>query len=222
MKDSESILNGTQKAVPIISSRHDFAEFPEIIKCAISELSFLGLNLYSLSESKEFLNLSALRKANSEFKKDDEAPLIFGFNHPRHLKNYSYVNSSFAYSCFGIDVFSERQYFLKNMSEKAISEMMKKSPDQYMLYDVSQGGFNRAKEQVGWHGVDLTNISLMGISVEEGLTAYQSLIWINSLRQQTDLSILNGKLMNRESIINYIENEKSKWASFYTEIKNRI
>jgi len=46
----------------------------------------------------------------------------------------------------------------------------------------------------------------------------------NAAKQQNDLSILNGKLMEEPNLLNYIENKsgKSKWATFYVEIKSRL
>lgn len=222
-EDAESILNGNQKMMLILSTRHDFALFPELIDYALPESRFMGIHSYSFTQPQEFLNLTALRKVNSLLKEGQECPLIFGFNHPRHLPRFSFVNSSFAFSCFGIDIFSERQYFLENMKSEDIEAMMKRKPEEFMFYDASQGGFNKGEEQEIWHEFNLTREAMKSISVEEGLNGYQALIWKNTMKQQEDLSLINGKLLEGGDVGKLITDEKSKWSVFYkTQVEPRL
>lgn len=221
--DAKSILKGNQKLMPICSTRHDFALFPELINDMVSELQFVGIHSYCLTQPQEFLNLTALRKANSLAEEGKECPLIFGFNHSRHFSKYSYVNGSFALACFGIDIFSERQYFLENMPSIDIDKMMSRSPDEFMFYDTTQGGFNKGEDQEIWHEFNLTRETMRSISVEEGLNGYQALIWKNTLKQQEDLSILNEKLLNKKDVGQFIRDDKSKWSVFYaTQVEPRL
>ena len=222
-KDAQSILSGNQKLMPIFSSRHDFASFPEIIQDAVDDLELIGMHDYGLAQPQEFLNLSALRKANLSKEQGQDCPIIFGFNHSRHLFKYSFMPSSFAFSCFGIDVFSERQYFLENMKPEAIEEMMKRKPDQFMFYDTRQGNFNKGEDQRLWYDFSLTREAMRNISVDEGLNGYQVLVWKNTHKQQEDLSILNGKLLEGSDIEKHIQEDKPQWAAFYEkQVKPRI
>lgn len=221
IEDAKSILNGNQKIMAIASSRHDFTYFPEVIDYLLNEIDFVGIQGYGLTHPEEITNLSALRKSNATKKAGDTAPLIFGFNFDRHLRKYGYVSSSFAYACFGIDIFSERQYFINDMTPEQIKQMMERTPEDFRFYDSSQGGFNRGEEQEGWHEFNLTRETMAMISVEEGLNGYQTIVWTNAIKQQNDLSMLNGKLLQKMSIPEATK-EKSKWAVFYaTQVELR-
>lgn len=222
IRDGESVLSGNQKFMPILSSRHDFGVFPEVIEDAIHQLQFLGINTYGLTEADEFVNLTAMRRANALLKENDDCPIIFALNHHRHMNKYSFVNSAFAFACFGADVFSERQFFLKNLPPAMIEEMMKRTPEEFMFYDSIQGGFNKGEDQEGWYETNLTRAVLNQIPVEEGLNGYQSIVWNNALKQQSDLSALTQKVLDKSNVEQFIMNEKSKWATFYsTQVSGR-
>ena len=70
--------------------------------------------------------------------------------------------------------------------------------------------------------INLTRVVLSSIPVEEGLNGYQSLVWNNTAKQQSDLSALNDKILEKAKIEDFIMNEKSRWATFYsTQVKTR-
>jgi hypothetical protein len=209
-----ALLNPMQQLMAVLSSKHNAEHFPEIVKYELNNSNLMGICSYEFIDVKEKVNLAMLRAINSNKTAGEHCALIVYFDYPRMLSRHSHVAGSFAYGCFSGDIFSERAYFIKNMSGKAIAEMMNKKPEDYYFYDPKQKGFNKSMPQREWYGSDLTRNFLQEISVNEGLNGHQAIRWINNHLQQKEFDFLNQKLLQKEKIVPIIR-DYSRWSLFW-------
>lgn len=204
----------SQEIMPLLSSMHNEETFQDIIAEEIKKSKLIGIHLYKLINPIEIVNLSRLRAINSKLKPNDLCALFVGFNAPRRLPKLDSVNSAFAYSTFGIDIFSPNQLSPSQM--KAMLRDQKKLQEQLTwLYDSTQGGYSTNQDQEAWHEIGLIDLLLNKVPVAEALNKWQTIIWFSTKMEQDDFILLNGKLLSGINLVEYIRNEKSKWCVFW-------
>lgn len=177
--EAESILNKSQKLVPIFCSNHQIEYFNDLFGYEFGKSQLIGIQCYSINNANTVSNLATVKIKNMSLKEGMECPLLLGLNYTKMLKSISNVAGSFLYSCFGMDILSDRQIFLENMPPDVCEKILKKTPEEIYRYDRSEGGFNFSDEQVFWTGINMTREFLEKVSVNEGLTAYQAIQWGN-------------------------------------------
>lgn len=213
------LLEEGQELMPIISTKHlNLNEFPLIVKNELKESKFFGICCYGVSDVIERRNLSYLNAINSSFNIGDSTALIFCFDYLRILKNHSYIAGCFAFNCFSGDVFSEKAYFPRGWNQEAFDNIMKKKPSNYPLYDIKEKKFTTSLPQKEWYGFDLTNNFMGQISVNEGLSGYKALKWINHHLQQKDLDLINELLISKRKVIDALKNYAG-WNVFWDKTK---
>ncbi|UZE94113.1 MAG: hypothetical protein IB618_00860 [Candidatus Pacearchaeota archaeon] len=218
-KEALGLLEPNQKLISILSSKHhNINNFLLLVKEELKNSFFLGICCYGLSTTLEKINLSLLNSINSSFNVEDKTALIGYFDYARMLMNHSNIAGSFAYSCFAGDFFSEKSYFIPRMSKKAREKMFNKKPEDFYFYDIKEKKFNKSLPQSGWYGFDLTRNSLKMISVNEGLTGYQTIKWINHFLQQRDLKLINELLISKKNVLKSLKNYTG-WNVFWDTIK---
>lgn len=213
-KESLEELDKTRIIIPIISTKHNIEHFPGILLHEFKNSNMIGLVSYELTNVVETINLSITRKINSNGNIGDKSCLIVNLGFPRILSRHAYVSGAFAFSCFAGDIFSEKAYFIKNMSREAILQMMSKKPEDYYFYDPIQKGFNKSSTQLDWYGKELTRNDLSKISLDEGLEGYHAINWMNQARIQKDFNDINEKLIEKSNIVNYLR-DNSRWGVFW-------
>lgn len=219
--DANSILNKSQMLVPVFCSKHQIDLFDDVYNYEFEKSKLIGMQCYSLNDATTLLNLMKLRLRNMRLEAGDEAPLLLGLNYSKFQRKIAHVSGSFAYSCFGFDIFSERQTFLENMPPQVVSEILNKSIDEIMRYDRVLGGFNQSAEQEFWDGRNITQEFLENVAVAEGLTPYQAIQWANYRGQQGDFNLLNNYILEtanedkKDLALNFIQNDKEKWSVFW-------
>lgn len=220
-KDALSLLNKTQRLIPTFSAKHSVKSFKKIIEHEIKQNQLIGVQSYSLTSPKEIANLSFLRKANASFNEGDECPLIIYFNQPRYIVRFSRINSSFIYSCFAGDVFSQRAYFPKYLPKECWDDIKNGSPADNYFFDSSEGAYSKPKKQKKLYGLNLNETYMKEIDTSEGLTGLQVLNWVSKKYEYRTLKLLNNELFRNKSIIEYIK-QKRAWAEFWAENINIV
>lgn len=209
--NAEKKLLPSQEIIPIISSRHNEETFQDFINLEIKKSKLIGIHLYPDIKPLDLVNLSRLRAINSRLKPNDVCALFVGFNAMRRLPKLDSVNSSFVFSTFGIDIFSPYQ-----MSQAQMKAMLKNEEKlkEYLeqFYDTTQGGYSTNPDQQAWHEIGLIDLLTSKVPIAEALGKYQAIIWYSTLFEQEDFKLLNSKILAKENIVDYILNEKSKWA----------
>jgi len=214
-----SLLNQSQSLVTIFCSRHQRELFEEIFNYEFENSKLIGVQCYGLNDANTLLNLMKIKLRNSKLQTGDEAPLLLGLNYEKVQRKLAFVSGSFAYSCFGFDILSCRQLCMENMPADAIRKMLSKEIEEILRYDKTLGGFNQSAEQEFWEGINLTRAFLENVNLTEGLNQYQAIQWANHREQQKDFDVLNEYILetayNENALLNFINNEKEKWAVFY-------
>ena len=219
-EDANSVLNKSQRLMPILSTRHNPENFSQIMEHEFERSKFIGLNGYSINREIEpyaLVNLSKFRSLNFNLNMDGNIPLNFIFNYPRVLIKHSNIAGSFAYSCFGGDVFVEKTTFLEGMPDRVIKEMMNKSPDEFYYYDVRQKSFNKSYNQEKYYNINLTKQFMQTVNVAEGLTAYETLRWKAHQQQQDDFLYINNLIMQNKILMQEIL-DHSGWNIFWDRV----
>lgn len=205
----------SQDIMPVLSSRHNEDTFQDVAQHEIKESKLVGIHLYPDIKPIDFANLSRLRAINANLKPNDVCALFVGFNAMRRLAKLDSVNSSFAYSTFGIDIFSPYQ-----MSQAQMKAMLrdKEKLKEYLeqFYDITQGGYSTNPDQQAWYEEGLIDLLKSKVTIDEALGKFQAIIWYSTWFEQQDFDTLNSKLLSKENIIEYITNSKSKWATFWS------
>ena len=206
--------------IPIFCSKHKRSLFEDIFNYEFENSKIIGVQCYSLNDEDTITNLTKIKLRNMMLQTGDESPLLLGLSYGKVQKTFSNVSGSFAYSCYGFDILSERQIFLDNMPTDVVKEILSKKTEEIMKYDSSLGGFNSSAEQEFYRGINITKEFLEEVKLSEGLTQYQAIQWANHLGQQRDFEILNNFILDtlgedKNSALNYIETEKERWATFY-------
>ncbi|MBS3147024.1 hypothetical protein J4471_05000 [Candidatus Woesearchaeota archaeon] len=156
-----------------------------------------------------------------KLQKGDEAPLLLGLSYGKVQKTFSNVSGSFAYSCYGFDILSERQIFLENLKTDIVKKILSKKIEEIMRYARVLGGYNLSAEQEFYEGINITKEFLEEVNLSEGLTQYQAIQWANHLGQQNDFVLLNNHLLEtaykdkENSTLEFIESEKERWSVFW-------
>ena len=205
----------SQEIMLVLSTRHNEDTFQEFIRGEIKKSNLIGIQLYPSITPVDFLNLSRLRAINSSLKPNDICSLFVGFNAHRRIVKFDSVSSAFAYASFGIDVFSP--YQMSQAMMKAMLQSNKAKAEEMLgwLYDKTQGGYSTNPDQEAWHGVGLIDLLKSKVTIDEELNKYQAIIWYSTLFEQQDFDELNGKILAKDDIMDFIKNEKSKWAVFW-------
>lgn len=204
----------SQDIMPILTSRHNEDSFQDFINYEIKKSKLIGIHLYPKIEPKDTVNLSRLRAINSRLNPNDVCALFVGFNAPRRIVKFDSVNSSFAYSSFGIDIFSPQQLSPSQMKAMLKNEEKLKEYVQ-QFYDITQGGYSSNPDQKVWHEFGLIDLLNSTVTVDEALNKFQTVIWFSTLFEQKDFDELNSKILAKENIIDYITDGRSKWATFW-------
>ena len=211
-------LKSNQNLVPIISSRHNTASFPLIIKEEIGKSKIIGINSYEISTPIEITNLSFLTAINSKIKINQETSLFVNFGYSRILRGLSSIAGCFAFSCFAGDIFSERAYNPNTMPKNVIKHMMDRKPTEYSYYDSVEKRFNKSLPQMEWYGIDLTEKEYMGgVSVAEGLNGYQVIKCISHFLQQRDLDLINSLIISKSNVLEAMKNYTG-WNVFLSRV----
>ncbi len=201
-----SCLKPNQNLVPIISSRHNTASFPLIVKEEIGKSKVIGINSYEISTPVEITNLSFLTAINSKIKINQETSLFINFGYSRIIRRLSSIAGSFAFSCFAGDILSERAYNPKTMSRDVIKHMMNRKPTEYSYYDEIEKKFNKSLPQMEWYGADLTKETMGKVSVAEGLNGYQVIKCVSHFLQQRDLDLINSLIISKSNLFETMKN----------------
>jgi len=222
-KEAKELLEPNQELMFIFSSKHlNINEFPKMIKEELRNSHFLGFCCYKLKTTLEINNLSVLTSINTSQKEGDKSAFIFYLDFPRMLMDFSNIATSFAYSLFSGDVFSEKAYFPQKMSYDSRDDMLNRKLKDYWMYNPEQKKYTKSLSLKKWYGFDVVNRILKRVSVVEGLTSYQLIKWINFYLEQEDLNFLNRLLKERKDIIKTISNYAG-WSVFYqTKVKPNI
>lgn len=214
-----NILHKSQMLVPIFCSKHQRSLFEDIFNYEFENSKIIGTQCYSLNDVDTTINLTKIKLRNMILQMGDEAPLLLGLNYGKVQRTFSNVSGSFAYSCYGFDILSERQTFLENLPTDIVKKILSKKIEEIMKYDRNLGGFNLSAEQEFWDGVNVTKEFLEKVNVLEGLTPYQAIQWANHKGQQDDFDILNNHILEtayqENSALNYIQSEKERWSVFW-------
>ncbi len=225
--DALTLLTPSQTLVPIFCSKHQRDLFEDIFNYEFEKSKIIGVQCYGLNNATTLFNLLKIKSRNKMLQTGDEAPLLIGLNFEKVLRNLSCVSGNFAYSCYGFDIFSCRQINMENLPPKVIGKMISKEIEEIMKYDRVLGGFNHSAEQEFWDDINITRVFLENVDVTQGLNAYQAIQWANHREQQKDFNVLNDYILetayNEDALLNYINNEKEKWAVFYkTKISQNV
>ena len=219
-EDALSILNKSQMLVPIFCSKHEKELFEEIFNYEFEHSKIIGVQCYTINDTNTIINLTKIKLRNMLLQTGDEAPILIGLNYEKVLRKLSNVSGSFAYSCFGFDVLSNRQIFLENMKTEVINKILSTKPEEIMRYDRILGGFNLSAEQEFWDGINITKEFLENVNLSEGLTPYEAIQWANHKGQQDDFKELNDYILEtayegkENSTITYIS-RKERWDVFW-------
>jgi len=217
--DALTLINPSQTLVAIFCSRHQRDLFEEIFNYEFEKSKVIGVQCYGLNDDDTLLNLMKIKARNQMLQTGDEAPLLIGLNYEKVLRTLSCVSGNFAYSCFGFDVLSCRQMNMENMPTDVIRKMLSKEIEEIMRYDRVLGGFNHSAEQEFWDGINVTRTFLENVDVTQGLSPYQAIQWANHREQQKDFDLLNEYILetayDENALLNFINNDKEKWAVFY-------
>jgi len=209
-----SLLNENQRLVPIISIKHEIRSFENIIEFEMLNSQFIGITVYSLADSRESIKLSIVRMLNAKFKEGENCPLIIYFNQPRFLSNYSRVNSSFVYSCYAGDVFSQQIHFI----DKINPELFEKNINTEFVFDYNEGVFNTSTEQEKL-GYNITQDYLERVPVGQGLTAFGVLRWFDFKSQQILLNKINNVIIEGSSFNNFVK-DKRGWHLWWRNMQS--
>ncbi len=213
-----SVLNTSQTLVPVFCSKHQTSSFEEIFNYEFEHSKLIGIQCYCLTDADTALNLAKVKQRNMRLQTGDDAPLLIALSYGKVQRSFENVSGSFAHACLGFDIFSERQISLANMPEKVAEKIINTPPEEMMRYDASLGGFNLTAEQQ-LEGMNLTRAFLENITLSEGLTAHQAIQWASHIEQQRDFDTLNTHILetanNPEATLQFIKNEKEKWAVYW-------
>ena len=217
-----TLLAPSQKLVPIFCTKHQRDLFGDVFNYEFEKSKLIAVQCYGLNDSNTLLNLMKIKLRNQMLQTGDEAPLLIGLNYEKFLRRLSCVSGSFAYSCYGFDVLSCRQMNMENMPTEVIRKMTSKEIAAIMKYDRVLGGFSNSAEQEFRDGINITREFLENVDVTQGLNPYQAIQWANHRGQQKDFGVLNEYIVETtdddEALLNFIKNEKEKWAIFYKMI----
>ena len=190
-----SYLDEDQILMPIISSKHSPKTFPLIFNKELRESLFLGVSCFELVDAVEKINLNFVKAINSRLNEGEECALITYFNYPRVMSRHLQVAGSFAFSCFGGDVLSQRANFYIDF-EKVDSL----TPDDIYCYDNREKKFTKSKSQKERYGFDLSNNLTNIIPIAEGLDFHQAIKFLCHKLQQEDLNQINKFLIEKQPL----------------------
>lgn len=212
-----ALLGKNQELVPIISSRHNPASFPLIIKEELGKSVLIGINSYELTRAVEITNLSYLTAINIKVKENQKTSLFVNFGYSRILTRLSNVAGCFAFTCFAGDVFSERAYNPNIMPSQVRNHMMDTKPSQYPYYDPKEKKFTKSLPQKEWYGLDITKNSMEQISIAEGLTPYKAIKCLSFFYQQRDLDLINDLIISNKNPFEVMKNYTG-WNVFLSRV----
>ncbi|MBS3093236.1 hypothetical protein J4456_01500 [Candidatus Pacearchaeota archaeon] len=217
---AEKILHPSQVLVVIFYSKHDTKKFEAIFNYEFEHSKLIGMQCYNINDNNTFTNLMKIKLRNSMLQVGDEAPLLLALNYGKIQRSFSNVSGSFAYGCFGFDIFSERQINIKNLPSEIIKQIKNKTPDEIMRYDKIIGGYNLSAEQEFWDGRNITREFLESVKVSEGLTPFQAIQWANHRGQQEDFDMLNDAILEtaypeKEDTALRCISDKERWSVFW-------
>ncbi|MFA5154509.1 MAG: hypothetical protein WC554_18340, partial [Clostridia bacterium] len=180
---------------------------------------FIGINSYGITTAIEITNLSFLNAINSSININERTSLIINFGYNRIMsKRFSNIAGSFAFSCFGGDIFSEHTYNPNIQSSKGVMNYMTdKKPSEYSYYDIIEKRFNKSVPQLEWYGLDLTKKSMEKVSVAEGLSGYKVIKCISHFYQQRDLNFINELIISKNNIFEDMKNYVG-WGIFLNSL----
>ena len=211
-----NLLSENQILILIISTKHDIRHFPIIAKQELTSSKLFGLSCYELTDSIERLNLEFLKSINSKLKVGDDCALIVCFNYPRIMSRYLQVAGSFAFSCFGGDVFSQTKNF--SMDYDKLEEL---KPEDIYCYDNKEKKFTKSNAQKERYGFDVTNGMIGKIPVSEGLDFHQAIKYLSHILQQKDLDLINDILTLKQPLVVELKNYTG-WNVFLDTMSSQI
>jgi hypothetical protein len=209
---AEKKLLPSQHLMPVLTSRHNEEFFQDLMEAEITKSHFIGVHIYDPANPIELVNMSRLRAINSRQKIGGTCALLAAFNADKSFQDLDDINSAFALSTFGFDIFSPVQLSPRQM--EAIKKQGKLGEQK--MYDPTQGGYSTNADQQAWHDVGLIDTMAENVPIAEALNRYQAVIWFSTKFEQDDFVMLNDQLISKEDVAKFIRDEKSKWAVFWS------
>lgn len=197
-EEALSKLSENQILMPVLSTKHNLKYFPLILSKEIKNSSFLGFACYSISNTTEKMNLNFMRALNRNLKEGDSSALMVCLNYPRVLWRLSHTAGSFAFACFGGDIFSHTATFPKNMSLEMFEKMDDLTPEELYFYDKIEKKWTKSNKQKQLHGFDVTNKLVNNLPVGEGLSFQQAIKYASHILQQDDLDLINKFIIDKK------------------------
>ena len=214
--EASKILTENKILIPIISTKHDVRHFPNIVKQELTSSKLLGLSCYELTDTIELLNLGFLKSINSKLKVGDSCALIVCFNYPRVMSRHLQIAGSFAFNCFGGDVFSQTKNF--SIDFEKLEEL---KPEDIYCYDNKEKKFTKSNTQKERYGFDITNGVVGKFPVSEGLDFHQAIKYLSHILQQKDLDLINDVLTLKQPLKAELKNYTG-WNVFLNTISSQI
>ena len=214
-QEALSYLSKKQILMPVLSSKHDVRHFPLIFQKELKSSYFLGISCYELTDSIEQINLGFMKSLNAKLKVGEKCALIVCLNYPRVMSRHLQVAGSFAFTCFGGDVFSQRANF--SMDYEKLNEL---TPADIYCYDNKEKKFTKSNTQKERYGFDITNGVINNIPVSEGLDFHQSIKYLSHKLQQDDLDLINNLLIQKQPLEQEIKNYTG-WNVFLEGVVNK-
>ena len=208
------LLSENQNLMPVLSSKHDVRYFPLIFQKELKSSHFLGISCYEITNSIEHINLGFMKSLNSKLKVGETCALIVCLNYPRVMSRHLQIAGSFAFTCFGGDVFSQKSNFSMDFEK-----LEKLTPSDIYCYDNREKKFTKSNAQKERYGFDITGGFINNIPVSEGLDFHQSIKYLSQKLQQDDLDLINDLLIQKQPLEAEINNYTG-WNVFLNTINN--
>jgi len=215
-KKALTYLSEEQNLMPVLSSKHDVRHFPLIFNNELKQSHFLGISCYEITGSIEQINLGFMKSLNAKLKVGENCALVVCLNFPRVMSRHLQVAGSFAFTCFGGDVFSQKANF--SMDYDQLEEL---TPSDIYCYDNREKKFTKSNAQKERYGFDVTNNVINSIPVSEGLDFHQSIKYLSQRLQQEDLDLINNFLIQGQPLEQEINNYTG-WNVFLSTISSQI
>lgn len=210
-----SLLSENQILIPILSTRHDIRHFPKIAGLELRESKLLGLSCYELTGVSERLNWEFLKLLNSNLTVGENCALIVCFNYPRVMSRHLQIAGSFAFSCFGGDIFSQTKSF--SMDYEKLEDL---KPEDIYCYDNHEKKFTKSNAQKQRYGFDVTNGIICNVPVSDGLDFHQTIKYLSHKLQQEDLDLINQTLIQKQPLETEMKNYTG-WNVFLDTVVNK-
>ncbi len=194
-EEALSNLSEKQILMPVVSSKHDIRHFPKIIQYELKSSFFLGISCFEMTGAIELMNLNFVKSLNSKLKVDESCALITYFNYSRVMSRHLQIAGSFAFACFGGDIFSQRANFYMDF-EKLDSL----TPADIYCYDNREKKFTKSNSQKQRYGFDVVNQLVNNVPVSEGLDFQQAIKFLSHKLQQDDLDLINKFLIQKQPL----------------------